>query len=251
MQPLIGITTASITIDGKPYHRVYAPNAWAIERAGGLPVLIPSGLSEATLRAIYDRLDAVLLPGGADIDPVHYGQEPHQKTYGVDPQRDELELTLARWSVEDDRPLFGICRGHQVINVALGGTLIQDIPSLINTDLRHDLPGNLPRSTRLHEVAIQDDSRLAAILGSTEVEVNSLHHQAVGQPARGARVIAQAPDGVIEALEFPDKRFALSVQWHPEDLSAEDPMMAGLFESFVQAAREYAEQRARALSGTR
>lgn len=243
-RPLIGISSSSI-IDqfGKEYNRAYARNAKAVASAGGLPIYIPTGLDESTLRAIYDRVDAVLIPGGPDVDPSVYGQERHPLTVQIDHPRDELELTLARWSVADDRPLFGICRGHQVINVALGGTLVQDIPSQTGTPLTHDQEDGLPRNNRLHDVTIDSASRLASILGTTQLSVNSLHHQSVQKPAPGALVTAHAPDGIVEALEIPDKRFALSVQWHPEDLYEGDAMQQALFTSFVEAAREYAERR--------
>lgn len=244
MRPLIGITAADVIGErGKLYHRAYALNAQAIADAGGLPVYIPPGLDEATLRELYERLDAVLLPGGPDLDPSYYGQERHPETKIIDDARDALEVTLARWTVEDDRPLFGICRGHQVMNVAFGGTLVQDIPSQVSTDLQHDTPMDQPRTLRLHDVQIDPQSRLASILGTTQVSVNSLHHQSVDQPAPGVALTAFSPDGVVEALEIPEKRFVLSVQWHPEDLYGDDVMMRRLFESFVQAARESAARR--------
>lgn len=240
MRPLIGITTAETEESGKPYHRSYARNAWAIADAGGLPVYIPTGLAEDALREIYERLDAVLLPGGPDVDPEYYGAARHPETKIIDDARDTLELALARWTLADDRPLFGICRGHQVMNVAFGGTLIQDIPSEVETDLPHETPGTLPRATIRHDVSIAPESRLASILGTTRVGVNSLHHQSVERPAPGVLVTGYSPDGIVEALEVPDKRFVLSVQWHPEDLYPNDEGMKRLFESFVEAARESA-----------
>jgi putative glutamine amidotransferase len=244
VRPLIGITSSEITGErGKPYHRAYAPNAYAVADAGGLPVYIPPGLDEMILRDLYERLDAVLLPGGPDVHPAYYGQELRPETKNIDDARDALELTLTRWTVEDDRPLFGICRGHQVMNVALGGTLVQDIPSQLETELTHELPSGLPRDTRSHDVEIDPHSRLAAILGTSHVKVNSLHHQSVERPAPGIALTAYAPDGVVEALEIPEKQFVLSVQWHPEDLYGDDTMMRRLFESFVQAARESAARR--------
>ena len=240
MRPLIGITTAESEIQGRPYHRSYARNAWAIRDAGGLPVYIPTGLDEVSLRELYERLDAVLLPGGPDVDPSYYGEARHPETKIIDDARDTLELTLARWTYQDDRPLFGICRGHQVINVAFGGTLVQDIPSEVVTDLPHETPDTLPRSTIRHEVTLDPDSRIASILGRTHVAVNSLHHQSVERPAPGVTITGYSPDGIVEALEAPDKRFILSVQWHPEDLYGGDEAMRRLFESFVEAARESA-----------
>jgi len=239
VRPLIGISTSDVYAErGKLYHRAYALNAHAIADAGGLPVYIPTGLETSLLRELYERLDAVLLPGGPDVDPVEYGQERHPKTKIIDVPRDALELTLARWAAEDDLPMFGICRGHQVMNVAFGGTLVQDIPSQVETTLTHDLPDEYPRDTRLHEVQVDPGSRLASILGTTQVTVNSLHHQSVQQPGPGVAVTAYAPDGVVEALELPDKRFVLSVQWHPEDLYENDDMMRRLFQEFVSAARD-------------
>ena len=240
MRPLIGITTAEFEDHGKPYHRSYARNAWAIRDAGGLPVYVPTGIDGDTLRELYERLDAVLLPGGPDVDPAYYGEARHPETRIIDDARDTLELTLARWAYEDDRPLFGICRGHQVINVAFGGTLVQDIASQIVTELPHETPETLPRSTIRHEVTLDPDSRLASILGRTQVAVNSLHHQSVERPAPGVIITGYSPDGIVEALEAPDKQFVLSVQWHPEDLYGDDDTMKRLFESFVEAARESA-----------
>lgn len=241
-RPLIGITAASFIVKGKPYHRGYAPNAGAIAAAGGLPVYVPPGLDDDTLRELYSRLDGVLLPGGPDVRPDRYGQDQHPMTQVIDDPRDETELTLARWAFDDDTPVFGICRGHQVLNVALGGTLVQDIPSMVDAYLVHDISDDTPRSTRIHDVDIDADSKLSGILGMTHATVNSIHHQSVLQVAPSARVSAYSPDGVIEALEVPDKPFMLSVQWHPEDLYANDPAMARLFESFIAAAREYHER---------
>jgi putative glutamine amidotransferase len=243
MRPLIGIVTSTHTSEhGNPYNRIYAQPALDVADAGGLPVYIPTRLDLDTLRAMYERLDGVLLPGGADVRPSLYGAaEIHPKTYGIDDERDKIEIALARWAVEDDRPLFGICRGHQVINVALGGTLMQDIPSQLPNALTHDLPDEMPRWTLLHDVRIDPDSKLAGILGVTQITVNSLHHQAVDMPAPKLRVTAFSPDEIVEALEMPDRRFALSVQWHPEDMYIgsypEREPMRKLFNAFIQAAQ--------------
>jgi putative glutamine amidotransferase len=243
LAPFIGITTGvRFSEDGRRYYGVYAPNVTALERAGALPVMIPCGLQHDTLRAIYERVDAVLIPGGGDVDPVHYGADRHPLTERIDPERDATELLVARWAIEDDLPLFGICRGHQVMNVAMGGTLVQDIPSRFASDLIHDTPGDLPRRATIHQVNINPASRLAAIVGTTTVAVNSFHHQSVEQPAPAANVTAFAPDGIVEALERPDRRFVLSVQWHPEDMAGDDEAMQRLFDAFVDAARERARR---------
>ncbi len=245
LRPLIGITTSQITINGNPYNRMYQRNAAAVASAGGLPVYVPTGMDDETLRGIYERLDAVLLPGGPDVEPAEYGKSRHATVTDsrVDAARDHLELTLARWQYEDDRPTFGICRGHQVLNVALGGTLVQDIPDELQTELAHDQQDGLPRYRLAHEITIESGSRLAEILGTTRTQVNSLHHQSVERAAPGVSVSAVAPDGVVEAIEVPDRRFMLSVQWHPEDLYNGSEAMNRLFKAFVEAAADYAERR--------
>jgi putative glutamine amidotransferase len=242
-KPLIGITSSLRTdeVTGWQYCMAYAPNVKAIERAGGLPLIIPVVVEMDTLRALYEHLDAILLPGGGDIDPQRYDADKHPATHRIDALRDQTELTIARWAVEDNRPLFGICRGHQVVNVAMGGTLIQDIPTQLDSEINHDLPNSKPRSTRVHEVTIDDSSRLASIIGKTKLNVNSLHHQSAGVHGPSVNFTAYAPDGVVEALEIPDRRFAISVQWHPEDM-ADDEAAQRLFSAFVEAARERANR---------
>lgn len=239
-RPLIGITAGYRTPQNDrevPTYVSYTRVADNVMKAGGLPVLIPVGADDETLRGIYDRLDGVLLPGGGDIDSKHWDEPLHETVYGLDPARDHTEMTLARWAVADDRPVFGICRGHQVFNVALGAPLIQDIPSQHTTELTHNNFMPTPRNHLAHVVAIEPSSKLAQIVGQTNaVPVNSIHHQAVRSAAPGLNVSAVSPDGLIEATEMPDKRFALSVQWHPEDLS-DDERMFNLFRSFVRAAQ--------------
>lgn len=239
MQPLIGITCAEWAREdnGWVYNRIYQPIALGVARAGGLPVLIPTRLDEAQLRGIYDRLDGVLLPGGPDVDPAHYGEAHHPRLGLIDAHRDAIELPLARWAAADDLPLFGICRGHQAVNVALGGSLVQDIPSQLSTTIAHDQPDDVPRSRHAHPVQIDPGSRLAQVMGATTALVNSLHHQSVAQVAPGMCVTAYAPDGVIEAMEVPDRHFLLTVQWHPEDMADHDEAMQRLFDAFVDAAR--------------
>jgi putative glutamine amidotransferase len=239
-KPLIGITAYEfIRPEGWLYDVCYRANSKAIEHAGGLPVLIPASMSSETLRGIYERVDAVLLPGGGDVDPARYTSETQHSTVGgIDAKRDNAELLMTQWAVEEDRPVFGICRGIQVMNVALGGTLIQDIPSATHTQLTHDTPHTEPRSTLLHEVEIESNSKLASILGTTHIPVNSLHHQAIATPSPAIRITAHAPDGIPEAMELPGKTFAMAVQWHPEDLVNNDERMQKLFDAFVAAARD-------------
>lgn len=236
MTPLIGITASvyKSPANGLEYNIAYKACIEAIADAGGLPVIIPLDVNDEVLRGIYERLDGVLLPGGGDIRPSIYGQDAHPTTYNIIDSRDHVELQVAKWAYEADTPLFGICRGHQVMNVAFGGTLVQDIPTQIGAEINHD--NSVPRSAHAHTVRIDPNSHLAQILGGTQFSVNSLHHQSVEQIAPGARLTALAPDEVVEGLEMPDKTFVLSVQWHPEDLYRDDPAMQRLFRAFVDAA---------------
>lgn len=241
MQPLIGITTSlQLREDGlAENHTSFAPNATAIERAGGLPVLIPAGLDETTLRAIYDRMDAIFVPGGGDVNPDRYGAPHHPLTDRIVDARDAIEISVVQWAAEDDIPLLGVCRGNQVINVALGGTLIQDIPSQLETEINHRFrPEGIAFPQDGHTVEIEPGSHLAHIMGATtNVIVNTLHHQSVERLAPGLVITAHAPDGVVEAVEMPDKHFLIGVQWHPE-IMLDNEQMQRLFKAFVDAARQ-------------
>ncbi len=194
--PLIGVITDQKPVGAaqRPFTGAYPDYLDCVAAAGGLPVLIPLGLSVDALRGIFERVDGVLLTGGADVDPVLYGETvTHEKVYGISPLRDEAEIRVSRWAAEDDVPLFGICRGHQVVNVALGGTLVMDIPSQINTDIPHDFPDGTPLDIYAHPVAIAPGSRLAGIVGVANLTVNSWHHQSVRQAGQGlVRVGARA-----------------------------------------------------------
>lgn len=241
MQPLIGITTSlQLREDGiAEDHTSFAPNAMAIERAGGLPVLIPAGLDGATLRAIYDRMDGIFVPGGGDVNPDRYGAPHHTLTDRIVDARDAIEISVVQWAAADDVPLLGVCRGNQVINVALGGTLIQDISSQLESDINHRFrPDGVVYPQEGHTVDIEPGSRLADIIGATTgVTVNTLHHQSVERLAPGLVITAHAPDGVVEAVEWPGKHFLLGVQWHPE-IMPDNVQMQQLFKAFIAAARE-------------
>jgi putative glutamine amidotransferase len=199
--------------------------------------LIPLLEDEQLLRALYDRLDGLLLPGGADLDPVWYGEvaRPECGVEGVDPLRDRVELALTRWALADERPVLGICRGQQTLNVAAGGTLYQDVGHQVSGAWRHQYLGE--RSELVHPIAVAPDSRLARVFGATEFRVNSIHHQAVARLAPGLRDVAHAPDGVIEGLEHAAHPFALAVQFHPEELTPDHEPSSRLFAAFVAACR--------------
>jgi putative glutamine amidotransferase len=197
--------------------------------------MIPLGLSPELLENLLARLDGILFTGGGDIDPAFYGAAPHPRVGDVDLDRDGVELYLLEKAVSQEVPFLGICRGLQLINVGLGGTLYTDITAQRAGALRHDYYPDYPRDYLAHTVDVRTDSRLTGILGNSPVEVNSLHHQGIDRLAPDLVQVASAPDGIVEAVELPDHPFGLAVQWHPEWLGAHAPMRA-LFEAFVQAA---------------
>lgn len=208
----------------------------AVQAAGGLPVVMPPVLNQDELRELYARLDGLLLSGGGDIDPALFGQIRHRFTQGVSDERDRMELALARWALAEDKPVLAICRGIQVMNVAAGGTLIQDIPSQIPSALVHTYSDDTPRDYVAHTVRVNEGTRLASILGAHEVAVNSWHHQSCDVPGQGLVYTAWAPDGVVEGAEFPGHRFAVAVQWHPEEMFHNRADMLALFRALVEAA---------------
>jgi len=232
---LIGITCYNLaSAEDRPakfgLNHAYAK---AIELAGGTSLLMPSLGATESLRRLFDILDGVLLPGGADFQPATYGAEPHPSTDEGDALHDEAELALARWALDEGKPVLGICRGQQCLNVAEGGTLIQDVPTQVPEALVHRVQ---PRDAMAHEISIDPDSRLADLIGTTSVGVNSMHHQAVAEIAPGWLVVARAPDGVIEGIERPDHRFAVAVQFHPEELVPGHAASERLFQRFVAEA---------------
>jgi len=233
--PLIGITTSrTLNQAGYPLISVAEAYVQALIQAGAAPLLIPASNSIQALPELLHRLDGILFSGGGDIDPARFGGEPHPKVYGVDVDRDRLELALLAEAVATKLPFLGICRGCQVVNVGLGGTLYTDIASQRPDALKHDYFPDWPRDYLAHNVQIDQDSRLAHILDLTEMQVNSLHHQGVSRLAPGLRAVAYAPDRLVEALELPGHPFGLAVQWHPEALIALAPIQA-LFRAFVEA----------------
>lgn len=236
--PLIGITAYRRHPAGKAIeHSLSEMYVQAVMRAGGVPLLIPVELSAQHAALLTPRLDGLLLSGGGDIQPERYGSQPHPRVASVDPLRDDLEIALVQIAVEQGLPFLGICRGVQVINVALGGTLYEDIASQCANPLRHDNYPDIPRDFLAHAVKAEAGSRLAAITGCTRFEVNSLHHQALRNAAPSLKAVAWAPDGVIEAVELPGHPFGLGVQWHPECIP-DAPESLPLFKALVQAAAQ-------------
>jgi putative glutamine amidotransferase len=217
----------------------------ALSRAGGLPWLIPLLADDPdTLRAIFDRLDGLLLAGGVDVDPDFYGAVRAERCGKIDRDRDRVELPLTRWALEEGKPVLGICRGVQLLNVAMGGTLVQDCSYLENPDKHDYYPSEgWERDHLAHEVQLTTGSRLREIFGAPSILVNSSHHQVLERVARALAVTGVAPDGVVEAIEGSGRSFLAGVQWHPELLIDSDAGSQRLFDAFVGAAAEFAGAR--------
>ena len=242
MKPLIGITCSmgqdiySMQMTNVPsqFHRMNDTYIRAVEEAGGIPVILPSLEDPDVLHAMADRLDGFLFSGGVDVDPVHFGQRATGSLGTVCPRRDTSELELARYVMtQTQKPILGICRGLQLLNVAMGGSLHIDLPDAGKPS--HSL-GMYPRHTPSHDIIVTEGSRLASIMGSGLNRVNSFHHQAVDSLAEGFSISAWSqPDQVVEAIELPGSRFVVGVQWHPEELTALDDAK-NLFAEFIQSA---------------
>jgi putative glutamine amidotransferase len=234
--PLIGVTM-SMTTDKVP-ERAYVNAAYlhAVQHAGGVPVLLPPQLSAVSFERLVRGLDALLLTGGGDIDPAVFGEAPHPSVYEVAPARDTLELSAVRIALERRLPVLAICRGVQLLNVALGGTLHQDVGSDPGTPLQHGQQE--PRHQPTHAVHVKAGSRLAETLGADELEVNSMHHQAVKALGAGLVAVAWSPDQIVEGIELTDSsRLVLGVQWHPEEMVSRSEPARRLFAALVESAR--------------
>ncbi len=232
-KPVVGITLGDGSDPG--VHAIRQDYLRSVEGAGAVPLLL-APVAPQDVPHLLDRVDGVLLSGGGDLDPAFYGQAPHEKLGRVSRARDEFELALTREALRRDLPILAICRGHQVLNVALGGTLLQHIASDLRGATEHDAPGE--RWRLVHEVELLPRTRLREIVGRERVSVNSSHHQALDRIADGLAVSARCPtDGVVEGLELPRARFVLAVQWHPEVFwSRPDPFQA-LFSAHSEACR--------------
>jgi len=236
--PLIGITTNRYnTRTNDTTNSLSIAYTTAVRNAGGLPVMIPNEFPLDKLDDLVASLGGLIISGGGDIQTSRFNGTDTDILEEVDTDRDELEIRLVEHALRADLPLLGICRGIQVMNVALGGTLYIHIPDQFPTDLKHSNPApSYPRDHIAHVVTIEPSTRLASILGSDRVSVNSRHHQAVKQPAADVTITAHATDGLIEALEIPSKRFFLGIQWHPENLQ-DHPEHRALFAAFIHSAQ--------------
>ena len=244
-RPIIGV--AMQTLDAIPGE---LPLCWVMGQryvrvlvdSGALPWMIPLFPDNLDLlRDLYSRLDGIFLTGGMDMTPDAYGEARLDQCGRTDSARDKVEMELIRWAKADGKPVLGVCRGIQVINVALGGTLYQDLAAQCAGAIKHDYfppAGGYTRSSLVHDVRVTPDSRLANLLGVLELPVNSMHHQGIKTLAPGLRPSVLAPDGLIEGVESSNDQFLVGVQWHPEELADSHPSMQRLFSEFLEAASE-------------
>jgi putative glutamine amidotransferase len=234
--PIIGVTmSSSLSMYGYSMLSITEAYIQAIIRAGGCPLMIPLGLSESVLHDLLPKLDGILFSGGGDVQPERYGSQPHPLVRDVNPDRDRVEIFLLQESMKQQLPILGICRGIQVINVALGGSLFEDILDQRPASMRHSYFPEMPRDYLAHQVEIVPNSHLSIITQKNSASVNSLHHQGIKELAPGLQATAFASDGLIEAIEMRQYKFGLAVQWHPEWLP-EQALMDAIFREFIKAA---------------
>ena len=231
-KPAIGLTTYG-TIE-RPDYRVPEEYVHAVVRAGAVPFLLPPVMADFSERWL-DRLDGLILIGGGDLDPIHYQGGGHETVYNVDAARDSAELRLTRLVLEREFPTLAICRGMQLVNTVLGGTLHVHIPDVFGESVLHRAP---PRVPIPHEVIVNQYSRLAEVMGCRRTSVASWHHQAIDRLGAGLRAVAWAEDSVIEAVEMIDNPRLIAVQWHPELTAEDDPAQQALFDGLVEMAGE-------------
>lgn len=238
-RPLIGVTSRKIhfTHDDRPYPRygVAINYVQAIETAGGTPIIIPMSQNFDVLSRILSICDGLLLTGGQDVDPIHYNEEPNKRIGHIDPLRDKTEMFLTREALKKEMVIFGVCRGQQVLNVAAGGTLWQDIDTQRGVETLQHFQ-NLAEEFPSHSINVEPGTWLEKITGTHKVRINSYHHQAVKDLAPGFKIAARSPDGVIEAIESTMHPFVTGVQWHPELTYTELDFNLGVFRAFVEAA---------------
>lgn len=234
-QPLIGLTAfRQWNLRGDPVLSINEAYTSAILRAGGIPVVIPLGLPESYLEALLPRLDGVVFTGGGDIHPDRYSSKMHPAVDDVDVDRDRVETHLFQQTLQSERPFLGICRGLQLVNVALGGSLYEDILDQHTGSIKHRYYPDWPRDYIAHDVRVETGSRLEKIVGQNSLPVNSLHHQGIRRLAGPLLATAFASDGIVEAVELKDYPYGLAVQWHPEWLPKHAPMQA-IFSDFIHA----------------
>ncbi len=235
--PLIGISSENTHNEyGQAAIRSLRTYTQAVIKAGGVPVIIPGETPQDLRKILFSRLDGIILSGGNDIDPQLFNGEAHPAIGEIDPLRDACEMHLARMAIKKGKPILGICRGAQLINILLGGDLYTHIDDQYPNNIAHNFYPDHPRDLLSHRVRIDKSSKLFQIIREEEISVNSLHHQGIKTLAPQLAACAHAPDGLVEAVEIPEHPFALAVQWHPEWLPKE-PSAQALFQALIDAAK--------------
>ncbi|MFS0674043.1 gamma-glutamyl-gamma-aminobutyrate hydrolase family protein [Ornithinibacillus sp. 179-J 7C1 HS] len=236
MKPLIGVIT-STDLDEDLYYQG-KDNIHAIIRAGGIPVLLPYYDKEEDIQEIARKIDGLYATGGYDIDPTLFGEEPHPKLGTIIPERDKFEIELMKNVLEMNKPILGVCRGSQTLNIALGGDMYQDIYSQLSNELLQHRQ-KAPTYHGTHFVEVKKDSLLNHLTGETRLKVNSRHHQANRKVVTPLQISATASDGIIEAIESTRHRFVLALQWHPENMvTVNDPASVAIFNGFISACKK-------------
>lgn len=238
--PLIGITMGH-NAGNPPAYELGAAYLQAVTKAGGIPLLLPTSLPHDILLSLCQQCSGLLLSGGRDIDPLLYQTEPDPRAQGIDHDRDQAEILLINSSLANNIPILAICRGIQILNVALGGSLYPDVMQDHPGAQKHDFYPNLPREAYRHTITLSPASLFYDIMGTNTIQVNSLHHQSVKTPAPGLQVVGMAEDGTIEAVVAPEEKFVIGVQWHPECLP-QDAHAQQLFYAFIEAANKRQDQ---------
>ncbi len=205
-----------------------------IEKAGGVPVLLPPVINQNGLEQLKGILSGIVLTGGCDVDPIYFDEEPRPELRRIDPERDFFEIELCKWSLDKGLPIMAICRGIQILNIACGGTIIQHLGKDYYKHYQE-----APRWYSSHKIVFTGDNKLRKIFGQDEIRVNSFHHQAVGDTGEGLKVTARSTDGIIEGIEMTDNTFVQGVQWHPEAMYIKDRMQMKLFQEFVNESKKY------------
>lgn len=239
--PIIGVTpSAGNNSLGVRAYNIAADYTQAIERAGGIPVILPLHIQK--IDELLETLDGVVFSGGGDIEGKRFGQENHEAANGFDEERDEFEIALMKAAFAKDVPILAICRGVQIMNVERGGTLIQDIPSQVQTETKHNQRAEGKGEHDIFQTATVDggDNPVTKALGEGELDINSFHHQALGRIAPSLEVVARSDDGIVEAVYAPKQTYAVGTQWHPERLAANHPEHQELFNQLMESAKNYA-----------
>ncbi|WP_017729421.1 gamma-glutamyl-gamma-aminobutyrate hydrolase family protein [Halalkalibacterium ligniniphilum] len=232
-KPVIGISSSVVDHNGIPSVHLHEKYILSVQEAGGIPFVIPLGPKEMT-EIWVSMCDGLILSGGEDVDPFSYGSNPEPGLRKTKRQRDTTENHLIEAAYKEEKPIFAICRGIAMLNTALGGTVIQDIETAIEEPIKHYQKAARPTPT--HDVTVSENSMLYDLVGSSNIQVNSMHHQAIGKIAPALQAVAHAPDGVVEAVEGKEsqKPMIIGVQWHPEEMALENETMLRIFERFVR-----------------